>query len=443
MTSLTMLTGSVVSLAGRLAATRHHPDEPSVGQVICKDVTYAQVLGNGRPWFCGAGRDLVARVASDAAVGEAFERYGLRDLDASRTLSVSMSELRAQRRRYLDPSELAPAHGTNPVGSATAFHPPPGADTAVRWMTAVDLVSGEDVLVPAQYCIFVEPHCGTPGCLTCAGDPGEPQWCAATSQGTAAGTNPAEACLSALLELFERDAFMLMWYHRLRFPYLRVDRHQRLGQRISAVFDPARIDVRFIDLTEVHGVPVVVGVARGRLHDREVLVVSAGSALDPETAVWKAARELAGLYPLARHDVLRGGARIEPEDILTLTDRLRYYTNPAHRHELDFLFEQRESIAVPKAQAVPGGTPAKELRKLTRRLHRRGIHTYAVDLTPAGMPPDLHSFKVVSPELIPLDNDHQNRHVNRTRLITEPTDRGWRPDRPTLGQLNHAPHPFP
>ncbi|MGW9447120.1 hypothetical protein, partial [Bacillus mobilis] len=68
---------------------------------------------------------------------------------------------------------------------------------------------------------------------------------------------------------------------------------------------------------------------------------------------------------------------------------------------------------------------------------------YAVDLMPPDMPLDLFSYKVVSPELIPLDSLHKYRHLNRERLLSEPTRRGWRPDRPEAGRLNRAPHPFP
>ncbi|RKS09261.1 ribosomal protein S12 methylthiotransferase accessory factor [Nocardiopsis sp. Huas11] len=443
MTALDALSGRFVSLAGRLAASRHHPDEPAVGQVFCKDATHAQALGSAKSWYCGAGRDISADVAAKAALGEAFERYGLRDLDDTRTRTASAAVLAARGTRHIRPAEVAPVDDPGVASGPVPLGPPPPDDVEIRWIASVDLVTGEEVLVPAQYCIFFEHFCGDAACPTCAGRPSEDAWCIATSSGTAAGTSPAAACLSGLLELMERDAFMLMWYHQLRFPYLGVDPYSRLGQRIRGLFGAPRIDVRFIDLTRVHDVPVVVAVARGRLHDREVYAIGGGSALDLESAVWKAARESAGLYALARRDVAAGVAPLGAEEVVHLSDHLRYYTNQAHHHELAFLFEERESSPAPVRSETPPRPPADELRGLTSRLGERGIRTCAVDLMPADMPLDLFSYKVVSPELIPLDAHHKYRHLNRERLLDEPARRGWRPDRPALGRLNHVPHPFP
>ncbi|MGQ4267049.1 YcaO-like family protein [Nocardiopsis changdeensis] len=443
MTALDALSGRFVGLAGRLAASRYHPDEPAVGQVFCKDVTHARALGGSNSWYCGAGRDISAVVAARAALGEAFERYGLRDLDGTRTRAASAAALAARGENFVRPAELAPVDDPDVAPGPLTLVPPPPDDTEIRWLASVDLVTGEEVLVPAQYCIFVDHSCGDADCPTCAGGTDEGSWCVATSSGTAAGPSPAAACLSGLLELIERDAFMLMWYHRLRFPHLDLDPYSRLGRRVRGLFGAPRIDVRFIDLTGVHDVPVVIAVARGRLHGREVYAVGGGSAPDTATAVWKAARESAGLYALARRDVAEGVAALREEEVVSLSDHLRYYTNPEHHHELDFLFEERGTSPVPARETAPGRPAADELRRLTRLLRERGIRAYAVDLMPGDVPLDLHSYKVVSPELIPLDSLHKYRHLNRGRLFDEPARHGWSPDRPALADLNHAPHPFP
>ena len=443
MTALDALSGRFVSLAGRLAASRYNPDEPAVGQVFCKDPTYGQAFGCVSSWYCGAGRDTSAEVAAPAALGGAFARYGLRDLEETRTRTGSTAALAARGEPLVRPAELAavddPAIRLGPVALGAL----PTDDADIRWIASADLVTGEEVLLPAQYCIFAEHACGDTDCSTCADRPDESAWCDATSSGTAAGPSPASACLSGLLELIERDAFMLMWYHRLRFPYLVPDPCSRLGQRVRGLFQAPRIDIRFIDLTRVHDVPVVIAVARGRLYGREVYAVGGGSATDHETAVWKAARESAGLYALARRDVAEGVTALRAEEVVKLSDHLRYYTNPEHHHELAFLFEERETSRLPARGKDHQHTPADELRRLTRMLGERGIRTYGVDLMPDDMPIELFSYKVVSPELVPLDSLHKYRHLNRERLLAEPTRRGWRPDQPGLADLNHAPHPFP
>ena len=442
MTFVDQLTGPYVSLAGRLGLARQCPGEPSIGSFFCPDRTNAEAFGARRFWYAGAGRDDTQESAAAAAVGEAFERYCLRDLGHTPIHLASMAQLRDAGAAYLAPDRLAPV--LDPVRNRVSapLLPPPPEDRAVLWVNGVDLATGARRYLPAQYCFFLDHR------SRYRPDHTEDPWYLPVSNGAATGPDPAAACLSGLLELVERDAFMLMWYHRLHFPQITLDPHGRLGQRVAAVFGRSRLDLRLIDLSEVHGVPVVIAAARGLVRDRPIYAVGGGAAHSLGGAAWKAARELAGLYAWARAEVAEldagpPGERIRPDEVAKFRDHVRYYTDPDHQHELAFLFDDGPT-AVHKGDSSAPPAYAEALSTLARALSVRGIDAYAVDVTPADARPfGLATFKVVSPQLIPLEYNHQARHLGHPRLRTEPGRRGWRDGDAELAELNHAPHPFP
>lgn len=439
MRSLEHLSGPFVSLAGRAAAARYAPGEPAMGRFLIGSPTDSEPLGGHGSHYAGVGRGIRPDEALAAAVGEALERYSLRDLDDSRISQASAKQLSMRGRPHIAPSRLAPVLDFQEEPTVR-LAPPPAEDQPMLWVSSIDLVAGREVLLPAQYCVNVDhspayraPHDERP-------------WYFATSNGTATGTSPASACLAGLLELLERDAFMLMWYHRLRFPLLQVEPTSRLGCRLAAVFGRSRLELRLIDMTDVHEVPVVIAAVRGRVGDQALYALGGGASMRLDDAIWKAGKEVAGIYSWARQQLADGDTHgLRPEQIWSFGDHLRYYADPDHQDELGFLFEDRPTRS---AESVQGGTSNEEtpraLRRLSARLRGDGIELYAVDITPADMPPiGLCVYKVVSPQLIPLDYNHQARHLGHERLRREPTRRGWRPDEPSLADLNHAPHPFP
>ena len=436
------LVGPFVSLAGRLGLAWHCPGEPGIGSVFCPDRTNAEVCGARQFWYAGAGRDVTPTAAVASAVGEAFERYCLRDVGHTPTRLASLDQLSQAGVAHVRPDGLAPV--LDPVRNdfTAPLQSPPPDDRLVLWVSGVDLVSGAEVYLPAQYCFYLDHR------SRYRPDHVEEPWCLPISNGAATGPDPVAACLSGLLELVERDAFMLMWYHRLEFPRIRLDPRTRIGQRVEAVFGRSRLDVRFIDLSEVHDVSVVIAVARGAVHGRRVYALGGGAALGFDSALWKAARELAGLYGWARAEAAERETtspeeQIRPEQVATFRDHVRYYTDPDHHHELAFLFDEG-CAALRKGPTATTPPDADALSGLSHALHDRGIDTYAVDLTPADAHPfGLSTYKVISPQLIPLEYNHQARHLNHERLRSEPSRRGWRANEPALADLNHAPHPFP
>lgn len=329
------LTGPFVSLAGSIVELQYAPGEAPMGCLTAGPTDAILLVGHGS--YTGRGFGIHREETVAAAIGEVFERYSLLDVGGSRTCRASTEELSERDIRHLRPSWFAPCldppanDGTTATLSAV-----PGDDQQVLWSTSIDLVTGEDVLVPARYCMMFG-HGSNDG----AADEGH--WYCATSNGAAAGRNPAAACLAGLLELLERDALMLMWYHRLKFPFLTIDPASRVGQRIGSAIRCSRLEIRVIDLTEIHNVPLVAAVARGRVDDHHLYGVGGAAAMRLDEAIWKAVKEAASFHSWQRRQLAREGVRrLQPEQVRSFRDHLLYYMDTEHQHELDFL--DRKSV---------------------------------------------------------------------------------------------------
>lgn len=432
---LERLIGRVVGLCQRPTHGLWAAGEPRMGCLSVQGNAAEPNLVD--PSFRSWGYHADSGVLRSSALGEAAERYSQMDVDDRGTRYASVTELEREGVAHVPPAHLLSlAPGTTRQGELAEI---PTDDHGVRWLEGVDLRTGGTVLLPSVYCVF---HQGQSGCPI----RDEGAWYWASSNGTATGTGPVEACLSGLLELLERDAFMMLWYHRLRFPRLVPDPSSRLAYRIDAGLSGSRMEYRLIDLTEVHGVPTVVAAVRGSGTGGVQHGIGAGTAGTKTEAVWRAVKEAFSFYSMQRRGLLSGYRRtIRSDQVRDFPDHALYYLDIEHHEELAFLFEDRPSR--PLESRAPEGSkePAERtLRREVERLTARGTDLYAVDLTPTEMADaGLFTYKVISPQLIPIDFDHRSRHLGNERLLAEPTRRGWRPDLPELADLNHAPHPFP
>ncbi|WP_166658728.1 YcaO-like family protein [Kribbella sp. VKM Ac-2571] len=377
-----------------------------------------------------------------AALGEVFERYSLKIGDPSRISFGSTAELRQRGQRPIAPQAWK-WYSEKQYRDGFGLGPPPDEEETIAWLPGFDLAQGQEVLVPADTCLFRtrnnRPYDAR------SQERSWPFWMATTSNGAACAADAFTACLSGLYELLERDAFMLMWYHRLSLPHVVLDPHSRAGRVAERMLAPARIEYRLIDLSFVHGIPTLIAIASRRVLDRMVYGFGGAAGGDPEATAVKALTEAA-----AGFDFLR--MMTEADNVPTMTagdvrDFLKhtyYYADPAHHDALEFMLEPPARRSIAELPRGPQGSPVHRLRTLGRQLQAREIQTVAVDVTPVEGPSvGLVTYKVVSPHLVPLESDHNRRSLGHERLRCEPTRRGWRTGLPEWQELNHEPHPFP
>ena len=147
--------------------------------------------------------------------------------------------------------------------------------TPVRWAPAVDLLCRETWHVPAAM-VYV-PYIYHRG-------QGDSPIAQSISTGLACHCSYAEAAITAICEVIERDAFTITWQAMMAHPKIRVESLSARNRDLVSRFERAGYTVTLFDMTTDVGVPTVLAVSQGTLPDAPPLVPAGSSSLDPEEA---------------------------------------------------------------------------------------------------------------------------------------------------------------
>ncbi|MEU3301379.1 TOMM precursor leader peptide-binding protein [Streptomyces sp. NPDC006678] len=276
------------------------------------------------------------------------------------------------------------------------------------------------------------------------------------SNGCATGGSPSEAVLFALLELIERDAFLLAWYGRARLTEIDLD---SCGTAVRAMIDRAALhgyDVHAYDTRMDLAVPVVTALAARRDGGPGTLSFSAAAGFDPRETVESALSEVLTYLPhlpyqvAERHAELRAMAR-DYTKVRHLKDHAQLFGLPemaAHASEfldptgvlpLDEVFGDWAEVR-PRTDDL-----LDDLRFLRDRLVAAGYDVVAVDqTTPEQRGMGLHTVSMTVPGILPLDFGWaRQRALRMPRLRTALRDAGRRADVLPGSAVKAVPHPFP
>ena len=277
--------------------------------------------------------------------------------------------------------------------------------------------------------------------------PGEARIGRATSNGLAAHASVEEAVLRGLLELAERDAFMITWRARLSWPSLTWEGNARLEEFERRYLGPTGVRVAAIDLSAFWGLPCVLGVARSSAPAEAPLGVGAGAAATVEAAVEKALDEAVRVRSWARALRRRdpAGARVPPaERIRRFDEHIAFYAQDENARRAGFLDAGGGRRHVREVPQLEMPSVRGRIEAICARLNAAGASAYAVDVTaPDIRAAGLRVVKVVAPELCPLDVEHAARCLGGRRLYDVPRQLGVRDAVLTAAELNPDPHPFP
>lgn len=395
----------------------------------------------------GWGRTSRYRRSETVAVLEALERYGGMTPGGRRT--VVRASFAQVRDTALDPRTLGLYPPKRYEGPGFGFQPF-DADRVCLWVWGYSFGRQEPILVPQAYAYY-STH------LT---DPDDPMFAFETSNGCALGNCLEEAILYGLLELAERDAFLMTWYARLPVARIRLDsaRDRSIPMLAQAIEAETGYQVLAFDTTMEHGIPSVwVMAVRPSGTQQPALACAAGAHLDPELATSRALAELGPiLADLIRQysDVAqRSRAMVnDPSLVVTMDDHTAVYANQEASFRLDFLTAggQSRSFADVRhrhvvAEAFQHSDLTDDLAEVVQRLRRHGLDVIVVNqTTPEHRAGGISCVKAIVPGMLPMTFGHDNRRIHGLpRLFEVPRLLGYR-DRTLLPEeINPHPHPFP
>ncbi|MCT2589680.1 TOMM precursor leader peptide-binding protein [Streptomyces sp. N2-109] len=398
-----------------------------------------------RETFWGGHADSFAHSVR-IGVLEGLERYaGMRARAKQAVVRDSLDTLLARGERAVDPRECglysADFHRANP--HVTPFR----TDREIAWVWGCSLRDGKPVLVPE-----VLTYYHTPGL--------EQRFVQESSNGCASGGSLEEAAYFGLMEVVERDAFLLTWYGRAVLPEIDTRTVGTTARHMVDRLEMYGYEARFFDTRITFPIPVVTGVAVRPDGGPGRMCFGAGAGLDPEAAIASALCEIATDAVNLPGRTERDEARLRAmaadfHKVEALHDHPLAYGIPEMGDHAAFLLGEPGSVR-PRRRSMAqlygdGSVPPvsddlrEDLMRCVDAVTAEGYDVIVVDQTmPEQRELGLTTVSVLVPGLLPIDFGWtRQRALGMPRLRTGLRQAGLRDRDLTAEDFNPAPHPFP
>ncbi|OLS40807.1 TOMM precursor leader peptide-binding protein [Bacillus sp. MRMR6] len=404
--------------------------------------TFADVSVN-LPLFEGdegtAGRTNSFAVSELTAILEGLERYcGLEPRGKKTVVHDSYNHLKNQALHPIEVGVHAKEQYERPGFPFTEFDP----DRQVDWVWGYSFLQERPILVP-ELLAYYSLGCGSRGFVY------------ETSNGCALGGSLEEAIFYGILEVVERDSFLMTWYAQMSLPRLDTAsiEDQELQLMIERMRAVAEYDLYLYNSTMEHGIPSILAIAKNRKEKGMNLICAAGSHLDPVRAVKTAVHELAGMMlsldeKLETNQEEYVGMLQDSSLVQQMDDHGMLYGLPQAEERLKFLLDDHRPLQSFdkafkwKSKHLDLTDDLLDILQVFRRLN---LDVIVVDqTTPETIRNGLYCVKVLIPGMLPMTfGHHLTRVTGLERVFRVPMELGYSNDPLTAEQLNPHPHPFP
>jgi len=385
-----------------------------------------------------AGRTHSYAVSELTAILEGLERYcGMAPRGKRTIIRDSYRNLADQA---LCPADVG-AHSPEQYAQDGFPFQPFDPGRTYNWVWGYSLLQEREILVPESLAYY-----GT-GC----GD----GFVYETSNGCALGGSFEEAVFYGILEVVERDSFLLSWYARLPLPRLDPDSAGdcELRLMIDRVRAVAGFDVHLLNATMEHGIPSVWAIAKNRKPRGPNLICAAGAHPDPVRAAKGAIHELAGMLLTVNEKFETNREKYErmlhdPYEVRHMEDHSMLYALPQAEERMRFLLDEGRPVRTFQEEFKDKAENAdltEDLISLLQSLRRWNLDVIVVDqTTPEIARNGLYCVKVIIPGMLPMTFGYRfTRLTGLNRVFQVPVELGYAKRPLTPEQLNPFPHPFP
>lgn len=399
-----------------------------------------------RETFWGGHADTFGQ-SERIGVLEGLERYaGMRARARAAGVRDSLNGLRARGEHALDARECGlyspEFHRANP--RVAPFTP----DREIPWVWGYSLRDSRPILVPEVLTYYHAPGL-------------ENRFVQESSNGCASGGCLEEAVYWGLMEVVERDAFLLTWYGQAALPEIdpRTSTRPATRQMVDRL-EMYGYEARFFDTRISFPIPVVTGVAVRPDGGLGRMCFGAGAGLDPESALAGALCEIGTDAVNLQGRTERDEARLRAmagdfAKVEALHDHPLAYGIPEMGDHAHFLIGAPGAPRRPKRSMselyANGSVPPvsddlrDDLTRCVEAVTDAGFDVVVVDQTmPEQRDLGLTTVGVIVPGLLPIDFGWtRQRALGMPRLRTALREAGLRDRDLVPADFNPAPHPFP
>lgn len=315
-------------------------------------------------------------------------------------------------------------------------------DRPMKWVWGYSFLQERPILVP-ELLAYYSLGCGSRGFVY------------ETSNGCALGGSLEEAIFYGIMEVVERDSFLMTWYAQLSLsrldPYSADD--EELVLMINRMRAVGGYDLYLYNSTMEHGIPSIVALAKNRKQKGLNLICAAGAHLDPVRAVKTAVHELAGMMltldvklEANKEDYVR--MLHDSSLVQQMDDHGMLYGLPQAEERLNFLLNNNTPIKSFIEEFKWKSTHADltdDLKDVLQALRNINLDVIVINQTTPDIKRNgLHCVKVLIPGMVPMTFGHHLKRVSGLeRILRVPMELGYTTEPLTREKLNPLPHPFP
>lgn len=388
----------------RLQEGEHILDAPNNLRFATTQLNDTRPLSvSGRSFDLHGGIARSMEDARNAAIGEAIERYCLSIVGED-----DLTRGAADESSRVDPSR---------------FHNHPGElndETEYYWTPVRDIHNDREVSVPAQF-------------VYCPVDAAERYIRNPITTGAAAHCSYRAAIKAGLLEVIEREAFMINYLHKLpnrRIPQSVIE--QTPAADIVSNLESSKLKTHFIKMTLDLPVHIVLCICWDEALGFPTVGMDAGFEFG-ET-IEDALLEAYHAHPWQRRiDAINHNI----EDIINIRTRAEFWK--AKKNDTRGIEHWLEADSGQFQQDATVET----VMQLIETLEDRDIDIYVRDLTTENIKDQgFRAVRVISPEIHPLYLDERFKYTVGNRLYEVPEALGFDVASAANTELNPVPHPF-
>ncbi|MEH6943657.1 TOMM precursor leader peptide-binding protein [Bacillus sp. JJ722] len=385
-----------------------------------------------------AGRTNSYTISVLTAILEGLERYcGMEPRGKRTVIHDSYNNVKHQA---LDPRQLG-VHSTDNYKQQGFPFQPFDDHRPINWVWGHSFLQDRPILVP-ELLAYYSLGCGE-------------GFVYETSNGCAIGGSLEEAIFYGIMEVVERDSFLLTWYAQLNLP--RLDPYSANDEELHLMIDRARAvagyEIYLFNSTMEHGIPSVWAMAKNTKQKGVNIICAAGAHFDPIRAVKSAVHELAGM--MLTLDKQFEDNRDEYEKMFhnstlvqQMDDHGMLFGLPQTEERLHFLLDDDRPMRTFDEEfksKTKHSDLVDDLKDIMQEFRRLNLDVIVVNqTTPEIERNGLHCVKVLIPGMLPMTfGHHLTRVTGLERVLTVPMKLGYVSQPLTFEQLNPHPHPFP
>ena len=385
-----------------------------------------------------AGRTNSYALSELTAILEGLERYcGLEPRGKRTVIHDSYSNLKDQA---LNPASVG-VHATENYGLQGFPFRPFDPDRCMNWVWGYSFIQEKPILVP-ELLAYYSLGCGE-------------GFVYETSNGCALGGSLEESILYGIMEVVERDSFLLTWYAKLALP--RLDPNSADDTELQLMIERAKAaagyDIHLYNATLENGIPSIWALAKNRKKKGMHIICAGGAHPDPIRATKSAIHELAGMMLTLDGKFEKNKHKYEkmlddPWLVRVMDDHGMLFGLPQAEERLHFLLDEdrpMRTFAEEFKKKAKHADLTDDLNDILKEFKRLQLDVIVVDqTTPEIRRNGLHCVKVLIPGMLPMTfGYHLTRVTGLDRVLKVPNELNYTDRVLTPDQLNPDPHPFP